>query len=77
MISLYGVIARTFPAHLRASGTGFVIGLGRIGSTLGPLIAGLMFARGVPGQSVAMLMAIPALVAFLTLATFRVKPVTA
>ncbi len=75
MISLYGVIARTFPAHMRASGTGFVIGLGRIGSAIGPLVAGLLFAGGLTGQAVASIMAIPAVVALLGLLAFKVKKI--
>ena len=35
MIGLYAIIARTFPAHLRASGNGLVIGIGRFGSNTG------------------------------------------
>lgn len=76
MIGLYAIIARTFPAHLRASGTGLVVGVGRFGSILPPLLAGVLFVAGVGRESVSILMAAPALAAVLLLLTFRVRPPT-
>jgi len=43
---LYAVVAQSFPASLRAGGTGFVIGIGRGGAALGPIAAGLLFSNG-------------------------------
>lgn len=43
---LYAVFARSFPANLRAGGTGFAIGVGRAGAAAGPIVAGLLFADG-------------------------------
>jgi benzoate transport len=40
---LYAIFARVFPSHMRASGTGFAIGIGRGGSVLAPIIAGYLF----------------------------------
>jgi benzoate transport len=40
---LYAIFARVFPSHMRASGTGFGIGIGRGGSVLAPIIAGYLF----------------------------------
>ena len=78
MIGLYAIIARTFPAHLRASGNGFVIGLGRIGSILPPMIAGNLSKAGMGREELAMLMAAPAILAVIALVTFRVRaPTTA
>jgi len=37
------LIAQAFPTHVRASGTGFAIGVGRGGSVLAPIIAGFLF----------------------------------
>ena len=73
MMGLYAIIARTFPAHVRASGTGFVIGVGRIGSAISPLIAGALMTGGFSRGSVAILLACPALVAAFLLLTFRVQ----
>lgn len=45
---LYAVMAQSFPARLRAGGTGIVIGIGRGGAALGPILAGLLFGWGWP-----------------------------
>lgn len=46
VVGMYPILAQTYSAALRASGTGFVIGIGRGGSALGPVIAGALFASG-------------------------------
>jgi MFS family permease len=46
MSGLYSMISYGFPTHVRATGTGFVIGLGRIGGVIGPWMAGLMLDKG-------------------------------
>ena len=76
MIGLYAVVARTFPAHMRASGTGFVIGIGRLGSALSPLLAGFLFSAGLDRAGVGVVMAVPALLAAIVLLSFRVRPPT-
>jgi len=40
---LYSIVAYAFPTHVRATGTGFVIGVGRGGAVLSPWIAGFLF----------------------------------
>ncbi|WP_237392491.1 MFS transporter [Aurantiacibacter rhizosphaerae] len=40
----YAAFARGFPAYARATGTGFVLGIGRFGAAGSPLIAGALFA---------------------------------
>ncbi len=40
---MYSIVAYAFPTHVRATGTGFVIGVGRGGAVLSPLIAGFLF----------------------------------
>jgi MFS family permease len=39
----YAAYSRGFPAHARAAGTGFVLGVGRFGAAGSPLIAGALF----------------------------------
>jgi len=46
VVGLYAIMASTLPTELRAGGTGFVIGIGRGGAALGPIIAGFLFAAG-------------------------------
>jgi benzoate transport len=60
---IYAVIARAFPAGIRASGTGFVIGFGRGGTVLAPVLAGLLFSYGYPLQLVAIVMGCGSLIA--------------
>jgi len=54
---LYAVFAQSFPARLRAGGTGLVIGIGRGGAALGPIVAGILFSAGWPLDVVAPVMA--------------------
>ena len=62
VVGLYAMVAQSFPTAVRAGGTGFVIGVGRGGAALGPIIAGFLFARGAGLSTVAMLMALGSLV---------------
>lgn len=39
----YAAFARGFPAHARATGTGLVLGIGRLGAAGSPVIAGALF----------------------------------
>ena len=73
MMGLYAVVARTFPAHVRVSGTGLVVGIGRIGSAVGPALAGQLMTAGMTRSSVAIVMAAPTLAAALLLLKFRVR----
>ncbi len=70
---LYAVIAQSFPAHLRAGGTGIVIGIGRGGAALGPIVAGLLFAHGLSVQWVAAAMGCGTLCAALALLSLRYR----
>jgi benzoate transport len=65
VVGMYPIFAQTYPAALRASGTGFVIGIGRGGSALGPVVAGALFASGSSLLVVSLAMGIGGLVAAL------------
>ena len=39
----YSSMAIGFPAHLRATGSGFTLGIGRFGAIVGPLVGGYLF----------------------------------
>jgi AAHS family 4-hydroxybenzoate transporter-like MFS transporter len=43
---LYATLATTFRDEARATGAGFVIGVGRVSSAVAPTLAGLLFAGG-------------------------------
>jgi len=63
VVGAYALIAHAFPAHLRASGTGFAIGIGRTGAALAPIIAGFLFQAGLGLQFVAIAMGAGSLLA--------------
>jgi benzoate transport len=46
IVGLYAILAQAFPTHVRASGTGFAVGVGRGGSVIAPIIAGFLFEGG-------------------------------
>lgn len=43
IVGYYAAFARSFPAYARATGTGFVLGVGRAGAAGSPIIAGFLF----------------------------------
>jgi MFS family permease len=43
IVGYYAAFARGFPAYARASGTGFVLGVGRLGAASSPILAGFLF----------------------------------
>ncbi|MET0282013.1 MAG: MFS transporter [Steroidobacteraceae bacterium] len=43
IVGYYAAFARGFPAHARATGTGFALGVGRAGAAGSPIVAGLLF----------------------------------
>ncbi len=63
IIGMYALFPAVFPTHVRASGTGFTVGVGRGGAILSPIIVGFMFQAGLPLQSVTMIISIGAFVA--------------
>jgi benzoate transport len=56
IVGLYAVFARAFPTDLRATGTGFAIGVGRGGAVIAPILAGVLFQSGFGLQTVAIVM---------------------
>lgn len=64
---LYSIVAYSFPTHVRATGTGFVIGVGRAGAVLAPILAGFLFEadKGLP--TVALVLAAGSLLAAIVL----------
>ncbi len=68
---LYATFAISFTAEGRASGAGFVIGIGRIGSAVAPLLAGWLFAAGFGRATVSTVFGASAVLAGLTLMSLR------
>lgn len=70
-VGLYAIFAQSFPARLRATGTGFIIGLGRGGAALGPIVAGVLLQRGLTVSLVAGILACGSLLGSLALLLLR------
>ncbi|NWK96786.1 MFS transporter [Sphingobium lactosutens] len=67
VVGLYALFAKVFPTAVRAGGTGFVIGIGRGGAALGPIVAGLLFNAGFGLALVSTFMAMGSLVGAMAL----------
>ena len=76
VVGLYAMLAQSYPTHLRAGGTGFVIGMGRAGAVLGPIIAGFLFEGEFSLTDVSFVMALGSLVAIFALMFLKEKAAT-
>jgi len=74
IVGLYAIFAHAFPTHVRATGTGFSIGVGRGGSVLAPAVAGFLFKAGWGVPSISILMALGSLVAAGVLVFLKLTP---
>jgi AAHS family 3-hydroxyphenylpropionic acid transporter len=54
--SLYGVAAAYYPLVMRGTGSGASVAVGRIGSVIGPLLAGMLLAQGLTATQVILVM---------------------
>jgi hypothetical protein len=66
------LFAKMFPTHVRATGTGFAVGVGRAGAVLAPVIAGYLLQAGFGLQAVATLMAMGSLLSAAALLALKV-----
>ncbi|MFM5930965.1 MAG: MFS transporter [Novosphingobium sp.] len=74
MVGLYALTAASFPTAVRGGGTGFVIGVGRGGAALSPVLAGFLFQAGLGLAPVAMVMAGGSLLGALALLMLPRRP---
>jgi benzoate transport len=58
IVGLYAIFAHAYPTQVRATGTGFAIGVGRGGSMLAPAVAGFLFEGGLSLPTISLLMAL-------------------
>ncbi len=73
MVGIFTLIATSFPTHVRATATGFVVGMGRGGAFLSPILAGYMFQFGLGLRAVAAVMACGAVIAAISLMLMGIK----
>jgi AAHS family 4-hydroxybenzoate transporter-like MFS transporter len=64
-VAAIALAAAYYPTMARSTGVGWAIGIGRVGSIVGPLIGGMMLASGVNARSLFVAAAVPALLASL------------
>ena len=69
----YLLFAKVFPTHVRATGAGFAIGVGRLGAVLAPILAGYLFQAGFGLQAVATTMAMGSLLSAAALLALKVR----
>jgi hypothetical protein len=50
------LMTRSFPVHVRATGVGFVTGVGRLGGIISPLVSGHLIGIGLPYSEVSLVM---------------------
>ncbi|HEX6397687.1 MAG TPA: MFS transporter [Steroidobacteraceae bacterium] len=67
IVGLYTLLALAYPTHLRATGTGVVIGAGRGGAALAPILAGYLFGHGYSLQTVSVVMGCGSLIGAIAL----------
>ena len=68
MSGFYATLTSAFDTATLATGAGFVIGIGRVGSAFGPVLAGWLFAAGLSREEVSLAFAAGAALAGLLLA---------
>jgi MFS transporter, AAHS family, 4-hydroxybenzoate transporter len=62
-IAMNAITASFYPDHIRATGVGWALGVGRIGSIVGPLLGGQLLGAGWQGTSAVTFAIIPTLIA--------------
>lgn len=71
IVGLYAIMAQVYPTHARASGTGFVVGFGRGGSVLSPIVAGFLLQGGLELPTLAILMGSGAILSAIVLSFLK------
>ena len=74
IVGMYAIFAQVYPTHLRSSGTGFAIGVGRGGSVIGPPLAGWLMTHQYSRPTVAMVLAAGTLIAAGILSMLKLRP---
>ena len=74
IVGLYAMVAHGFPTHTRAFATGFMIGIGRGGSVLSPILAGFLLEAGFGLPAVGIAMGIGSLISAAVLLFLKLKP---
>ncbi|MBN9318672.1 MAG: MFS transporter [Caulobacterales bacterium] len=68
------VAATVYPTHVRSTGVGWALGIGRIGSIVGPAVGGVLISLQAPVKSILLLTSIPAMIAALAVIALGLLP---
>jgi AAHS family 4-hydroxybenzoate transporter-like MFS transporter len=60
-----------YPVAMRTTGLGWALGVGRVGSIVGPWVGGVMLATGLDARHVYLVCVVPALVGAMSVALLR------
>jgi benzoate transport len=74
IVGMYAIFAHAYPTQVRASGTGFAVGMGRGGAVLAPIIAGFLFEAGIELPTVSIFMGLGSTIAALVLWRLNIQP---
>jgi AAHS family 4-hydroxybenzoate transporter-like MFS transporter len=70
-VALTALCAMIYPVAMRATGLGWALGIGRVGSIVGPTVGGMMLATTPDPRTVYLVCIVPALIALLCVALLR------
>lgn len=71
---LFAIIAQAFPTHLRATGIGLSVGIGRGGAIFSPILAGMLLQAGHGPNVVALVLALGSLLGAVALFCHKDRP---
>jgi len=70
-VGLNTLTAMIYPVEMRSTGLGWALGVGRIGSILGPAVGGVMLATGLDARHLYLFCIVPALLGAVSIALLR------
>jgi AAHS family benzoate transporter-like MFS transporter len=62
-----------YPAHIRSTGLGWAMGVGRTGAIIGPLLGGALHASSLPLQASFLIFAVPGLIGAIAILVFLLQ----
>ena len=76
-VGVNALASMTYPVAMRSTGLGWALGIGRIGSIVGPAIGGVMLATAEDARSVYLVCIVPTIIGIAAVALLRRRFVTA